>query len=190
MDLERQQMMTLDNISLDVDIVLRYKIIDPFKAMFELAKLQTTIIQYAYTTMRSLIGTHHWQDVLAHKDEMAKKIAHAVMQNTVSWGVQIDAIDIKDVRLPRALESTLSAAAVAERTAAAKLISARADVQAAELMRQASDALNTPAAMQIRYLDNITKLATSQNAKIVFIPTSAPELPALHSQITVNEYNL
>lgn len=186
-DLQRQKMMTHDNLSVDIDIVLRYKIRDPMRAVFEVANVHSTVEQFAYTTLRTIIGAHELQDLLANRAQIAGEIADAVKHQAIAWGVHIDAIDIKDVHLPRETEYALSAAAVAERTASAKIISARADVQAAELMRQASDVLNTPAAMQIRFLDNLSKLATSPNAKVVFMPTSVREVAALQSQLAFTE---
>jgi len=186
-DLDRQKMMTHDNLSVDIDIVLRYRIRDPMKAVFEVANVHEVVVQFAYTTLRTIIGAHELQALLTNRAQIAGEIAEAVKHQALSWGVHIDAIDIKDVHLPRDTEGALSAAAVAERTASAKIISARADVQAAELMRQASDVLNTPAAMQIRFLDNLSKLAASPNAKIIFMPTSVKEVEAMQAQMTLGD---
>lgn len=100
-------------------------------------------------------------------------MAGMVEQDARSWGVHILSINIKDVIIPHEMIQSLSAAPIAKRNAEAKLILAQADVESAKLMRAASDILNTESAMQIRYLEQVAKLAVSPNTKIVFFPGSS-----------------
>ena len=172
LNLERQAVLSKDNISLWADIVLLYRIINVHVASYAVANLQDLLRQCAYTTIRQVFGTKTLQELLEKRHEIAADVYSIVEGDARNWGVHIDSINIKDLIIPENMVRILSAAPIAKREAEAKIIMAQADVEAAKLMREASDFLSTDSAMQIRYLEQIGKLAGSDNAKIVFFPSS------------------
>lgn len=169
-DLARQTVMTADNLTINIDCVLGYKIVNIEKAVFDVKDVQHTLIQFTYTTLRDVIGTKTLQECLGARDRIAVDIKELVSEPAKTWGVEIESMRFKDIHIPEAMQNSLSAAAIATRNAEAKIISAKADVSAAELMRKAADILDSEAAMQIRYLETITQMSKSNNTKVIFLP--------------------
>jgi len=172
LNLDRQAVLSKDNISLYADIVLLFRIVNVHVASFAVSNLNDLLRQCAYSTIRQVFGTKTLQELLEKRHEIASDVYSIVENDARNWGVHIDSINIKDLIIPENMVRVLSAAPIAKREAEAKIIMAQADVEAAKLMREASDFLATDAAMQIRYLEQLSKLATSDNSKIVFFPAS------------------
>ena len=170
--LERQAVLSKDNISLFADVVMLYRVINVHVASFQVQNLQDLLRQCAYSTIRSVFGTKTLQELLEKRHEIAADVYSIVEHDAKNWGVHIDSINIKDLIIPEHMIRILSAAPIAKREGEAKIILAQADVESAKLMREASDILSTDSAMQIRYLEQIGKLCNSENSKIVFFPTS------------------
>jgi len=169
-DLSRQNVMTRDNVTINIDCVLGYRITDAYKAKFAVQDIDNTVSLLTYTTLRDVIGTKDLQVCLTDREGIAQEVKNHVAQPADDMGCHIESMKFKDITIPTETQDALSAAAIAQRTAAAKVISAEGDVRSAELMRKAADILDSPAAMQIRYLETISNLAHSNNAKIIFLP--------------------
>ena len=172
LSLERQSVLSKDNITLWVDLVLLYRIVNVITSSYGVANMTDLLRQCAYSTIRQVFGTRTLQELLEKRHEIASDVYSIVENDARNWGVHIDSINIKDLIIPENMVQVLSAAPIAKRQAEAKIIMAQADVEAAKLMREASDYLATDSAMQIRYLEQISKLASSENSKIVFFPSS------------------
>jgi erythrocyte band 7 integral membrane protein len=124
------------------------------------------------TTLREVMGSHDLQDAIVNRVLIAREIEKIISTAAKSWGAKIESILIKDVHLSDELQDNLSAAAKQRRIGASKVIAAEAEVESAKLMREASDILNTPAAMQIRYLETLKAMAHEPGTKVIFMPPS------------------
>jgi len=170
LNLSKQSIITKDNVNIVIDAIVFYYIYDPNKAIFEVSNLPLSIAEIAKTTLRDVFGNVLLQEAFESREKMAELIKEVVDKPTEKWGADITRVLIQEIIIPQDLLRGLSSAATAKREAEAKIIQAQADVDAAKLMREASDALSTPAAMQIRYLDAISALGQAKNTKVVFMP--------------------
>ncbi|KAI9203685.1 uncharacterized protein BJ171DRAFT_425207 [Polychytrium aggregatum] len=165
-DIPRQIVMTKDNVGLQIDSVLYWHIVDPYCAAFMVSNVQRALIERTQTTLRHIIGTRSLQDCIEHRDTISHEIQQIISEPAQSWGVKIESILIKDLQFSADLLESLSAAAKQKRIGESKVIAARAEVESARLMREASDILNTPAAMQIRHLETLCAMAKASNTKV------------------------
>ena len=173
-DLKKQTIMTKDNVNLIIDAVVYYHIHDVYRAIFHVEDCRSAILEIAKTAVRDVFGHTMLQESLEQKEKMANHVKELVEKPTFNWGVSIARVLIQEILFSADLQSNLSSAATAKRTAEARIISAQADVESAKLMREASDSLNTPAAMQIRYLDAVTGLAKAHNTRVIIMPNEGP----------------
>ncbi|KAI8809323.1 hypothetical protein BJ742DRAFT_676895 [Cladochytrium replicatum] len=171
-DIPQQFVMTKDNCNVKIDSVLYWHIIDPVVSAFEVADVRKALTERTQTTLRHILGTRTLQDIIENREVLAREIESIIAGPAASWGVKIESILIKDIQFSQELQETLSSAAKQKRVGESKVIAAAAEVEAAKLMREASDILNTPAAMQIRYLETLNSMAKSAGAKVIFMPTS------------------
>lgn len=169
-DLQKQSIMTKDNVNVTIDGLVYYKIEDAYRALYSVENVELAVAEIAKTTLRDLFGHTLLQEALETKEKMAKFIRQTIEKPTYNWGVTITRVLIQEILFSKELQQNLSAAATAKRIAEGKIISAQADVDSAKLMREASEQLNTKAAMQIRYLDALTTLAKAGNTKVIFMP--------------------
>lgn len=175
-ELANQEVMTKDNLPVTIDGDVYYRRVDVTKATFSVFNLVHAIDQLAHTTLRNVFGHYTLQECLEKRDELAHTIQNIVKEQVQDWGVVIEQILIRDIRVPNHIRDMLASAATAEREAQAKLITARADVESAKMLREAADVLNTESAMQIRLLEVYNKLASSDNAKLIFMPSDYRQL--------------
>lgn len=171
-DLPEQNILTQDNVSANIDGSVYYKIVDSYKAIFTIEKLEESVNQLALSALRSCFAIHTLQDCLQHRDKLETEIKKYVETFVLQWGIIIDSIVIKDIKLSKEMQAHLSVKASSIREAEAKVINAQGDVDAAKLFRQASDILNTPSALQIRQLEAMKAMAASANTKVIFVPTT------------------
>jgi erythrocyte band 7 integral membrane protein len=174
-DLSKQSLLTKDNVSITLDAILYFKVTDVYKAAFEVENMQLAIREITRTTLKDVFGHVTLQEAFEQRESISEKIRDILDPITLTWGADVTRVLIQEILLAQDLARGLSSSATAKRTAEGKIIEAQANVDSAKLMREASDVLNTPAAMQIRYLDAITGLAQAQNTKIVFLPSSGGE---------------
>jgi len=174
--LPQQVIFTRDNVSVKVDSVLYWRIFDAPTASFSVDNVTYALVERAQTTMREVCSVRDLQEMLTHREMMADEIKHIIEATAHSWGIEIESILIKDIIMGTELQENLSAAAVAKRQGASKVISAQAEVEAAKLMREASDILATPAAMQFRYLETLQKMAAHSQSRVIFVPTSMTDV--------------
>lgn len=128
------------------------------------------MIERTQTTLRHVIGARVLQDVIERREEIAQSIREIIEETAMGWGVAVESMLIKDIIFSQELQDSLSMAAQSKRTGEAKVISARAEVESAKLMRQAADILSSAPAMQIRYLEAMQAMAKSANSKVIFMP--------------------
>eukprot|EP00826_Nyctotherus_ovalis_P034273 TRINITY_DN2830_c0_g1_i19.p1 TRINITY_DN2830_c0_g1~~TRINITY_DN2830_c0_g1_i19.p1 ORF type:complete len:300 (-),score=60.96 TRINITY_DN2830_c0_g1_i19:118-1017(-) len=169
-DVPRQILTTKDNVAINIDSVVYWRVVDPFVAKFHVTNVGTALMQRALATLRDSVGFHTLQEVIENRQEIARSIKEIIDPTAVSWGIEIESILINDLRLTSELQENLSSVVKQQRLGQSKVIAAKAEVDAAKLFRQASDILNTPAAMRIRELDTMIAMAKTRGSKIVFTP--------------------
>ncbi|KAH9077241.1 hypothetical protein EDB83DRAFT_2504468 [Lactarius deliciosus] len=154
----RQTVITRDNVNVEIDSVIYFHIVNPYRAAFGIVDLRQALVERSMTTLRHVVGARAVQSVVTERDAIAFEIAEIVGDVADKWGVAIEGILIKDIIFS------------AERIGESKVIAARAEVDAARLMRQAADILASPAAMQIRQLEALQQMAKTAGSKVVFVP--------------------
>jgi erythrocyte band 7 integral membrane protein len=169
-------------VNLQLTSVIYYHITSPHKAAFGISNIRQALIERTQTTLRHVIGARVLQDVIERREEIAQSIREIIEETATGWGAAVESMLIKDILFSQDLQDSLSMAAQSKRTGEAKVISARAEVESAKLMRQAADILSSAPAMQIRYLEAMQQMAKSANSKIIFMP-SAPDLGAVNRQL-------
>ncbi|KAJ2793623.1 hypothetical protein H4R21_005820 [Coemansia helicoidea] len=168
---------TKDNVSVGIEAVLYWFISNPYQARYGVASVSKALIERTQTTLRAVLGGRELQDLIENRGTIASAIATMIDMPAQAWGASIESILIKDIVLSRELQESLSSAATQKRIGQSKVIQAQAEVDAALLMREAADILNTPAAMQIRTLDSMVSMARTANAKVMFVPVSQDYSP-------------
>ncbi|KAG6877362.1 hypothetical protein C0993_008217 [Termitomyces sp. T159_Od127] len=161
---------TRDNVNVEIDSVIYFQITNPYRAAFGISDLRQALIERAQTTLRHVVGARAVQSVVTEREAIAYEIAEIVGDVADKWGVAIEGILIKDIIFSPEVAASLSSAAQQKRIGESKVIAARAEVDAARLMRQAADILASPAAMQIRQLEALQTMAKSSGSKVIFVP--------------------
>ncbi|KAJ2598469.1 hypothetical protein H4R99_004089 [Coemansia sp. RSA 1722] len=163
---------TKDNVTVGIEAVISWHINDPYLATYGVSSVQSALAERTQTTLRAVLGSRDLQDLIENRDTIAEAITEIIDKPAHDWGVTVESILIKDVNLSRELQESLSSAATQKRIGESKVIQAKAEVEAAMLMREAAEILNTPAAMQIRTLDSMVMMAKSANTKVLFVPVN------------------
>lgn len=161
---------TKDNVSISIDNVIYYYIVDPFISTYAVANAYNALMERAQTTVRTVLGQKTLQEIIENREGIAQNIEHLITEPSESWGLKVEAVLIKDIEFSKELQESLSSAAQARRIGESKVIQAQAEVDAAKLMREAADILNSEAAMQIRYLDTMHSMSKSAGSKVIFLP--------------------
>jgi erythrocyte band 7 integral membrane protein len=169
-EVPKQVCMTKDNVSLQLTSVIYYRITSPHKAAFSISNIRQALVERTQTTLRHVVGARVLQDVIERREEIAQSIREIIEETAQKWGVEVESMLVKDIIFSQDLQDSLSMAAQSKRTGEAKVIAARAEVEAAKLMRQAADILSSAPAMQIRYLEAMQSMAKSANSKVIFLP--------------------
>lgn len=190
--MRHQSLITKDNVTIVIDAVVYFKVVDPFKAQFVISNLELAIREMSKTTLKEVMGGVLLQDAFEKRETLSAKIRDIIDPPTDAWGVHVTRVLIQEINLSRDLQQNLSSAATAKRQAEGKIIQAQADVTSAKLMKKASVLLESQAAMQIRYLDSITALASSRNSKVVLMPSmqgndTIANIKALRRYLVQNE---
>ncbi|KAL7751053.1 hypothetical protein RI367_003633 [Sorochytrium milnesiophthora] len=169
-DIPRQAVLTKDNVSVNIDSVLYWEICDPYTATFLVSDVRMALMERTQTTLRHVFGTRTLQDCIEHRETLAHEIESIISGPARSWGAKVEALLLKDILLSPDLINNLSAAATQRRIGESKIIAAEAEVASARLMREAANVLNSPAAMQIRYLETLSTMSKAAGTKVIFMP--------------------
>ncbi|OLL24016.1 Nucleolar protein 58 [Neolecta irregularis DAH-3] len=170
-EVPQQTCMTKDNVNVLINSVIYYHITSPYKATFGITSVRQALIERTQTTLRHVLGARVLQDVIERREEIAQSIQEIIKDVAENWGVKVESILIKDIGFSLELQDSLSMAAQAKRIGESKIISAKAEVESAKLMRQAADILASKPAMQIRYLEAMQAMAKSSGSKVIFMPS-------------------
>ncbi len=165
----KQDVITRDNVSVKVNAVVYFRIIDPGKAIIQVANAFDATSQVAQTTLRSVVGQHEMDDLLSQRDKLNVDLQRILDQSTEAWGVKVSTVEIKDVDLDETMIRAMAKQAEAERTRRAKIINAEGEKQAADTLVEAATALSSqPSAMQLRYLQTLADIAHERTQLLVF----------------------
>jgi regulator of protease activity HflC (stomatin/prohibitin superfamily) len=164
-----QDVISKDNVSVKVNAVLYFRIVDPERAIIQVANAIEATSQFAQTTLRSVLGQHELDEMLAERERLNADIQRILDQNTAPWGIKVANVEIKHIDLNESMIRAIAAQAEAERTRRAKIIHAEGELQASQKLVEAARTLQTePAAIQLRYLQTLTEIAGEQSSTIVF----------------------
>jgi regulator of protease activity HflC (stomatin/prohibitin superfamily) len=170
--LEPQEVITRDNVTVHVDAVVYFKVIDAEKAVIEVRNYQKATTQIALTTLRSVLGQSELDELLAHRDRINERLQQIIDEHTEEpWGVLVVTVEVKDVQLPERLQRAMARQAESEREKRAKIIHAEGEYAAAEKLVQAGDRMaDQPISLQLRYLQTLLEMAGEQNSTVIPIP--------------------
>ncbi len=165
----KQDVITRDNVSVKVNAVVYFRIVDPGKAIIQVANAFDATSQVAQTTLRSVVGQHEMDDLLSQRDKLNVDLQRILDQSTEAWGIKVSTVEIKDVDLDETMIRAMAKQAEAERTRRAKIINAEGEKQAADTLVEAARALSAqPSALQLRYLQTLADIAHERTQLLVF----------------------
>ena len=183
MDVPPQDVITRDNVSVKVNAVIFFRVLDANKAVISVEDYLYATSQMAQTTLRSVLGQQELDDLLASREKINEELTRIIDQHTTPWGVKVAAVEVKNVDLPQDMQRAMSKQAEAERERRAKVINAEGEFQAAAKLAEAADVLTRfPVAVQLRYLQTMREIASERNTTTFFpvpIDLFAPILRAL-----------
>jgi len=169
MDVPSQDVITRDNVSVKVNAVIYFRVIDPQKAIIQVENFLEATSQLAQTTLRAVLGKHELDELLADRDKLNLDIQQILDAQTDAWGIKVANVEIKHVDIDVTMVRAIARQAEAERERRAKVIHADGELQAAEKLLQAAQVLaQQPQAIQLRYLETLTVIAADKNSTIVF----------------------
>jgi regulator of protease activity HflC (stomatin/prohibitin superfamily) len=167
--LEPQEIITRDNVTVRVDAVVYFMVIDPVKAVVNVENYREATVQLALTTLRSVLGQSELDELLAHRDQINQRLRQIIDEQTEEpWGVRAALVEVKDVLLPETMQRAMARQAESEREKRAKVIHAQGEREAAETLAEAAEIIQSqPAALQLRYLQTLVEMAGERNSTII-----------------------
>jgi regulator of protease activity HflC (stomatin/prohibitin superfamily) len=178
-DVPPQDIITRDNVSVKVNAVVYFRVVDPRRAVVEVENYNYATSQLAQTTLRSVLGQAELDDLLAQREQLNQQLQQILDTQTDPWGIKVSAVEVKHVDLPQDMQRAMARQAEAEREKRAKIIHAEGELIASEKLSQAAAVIGRePGAMTLRYLQTLNEIAAEQNSTIVF-PLPMDLLPVL-----------
>jgi regulator of protease activity HflC (stomatin/prohibitin superfamily) len=169
LDIPPQDVITRDNISIKVNAVVYFRVMDPNKAVVEVENYLYATSQLAQTTLRSVVGQADLDELLSQRDKINLKLQDILDKHTEPWGIKVSLVETKQVDLPENMQRAIAKQAEAEREKRAKIIHAEGEFQAAEKLTQAANVISVnPTALQLRFLQTLAEIATEKNSTTIF----------------------
>ncbi|MGE0354084.1 MAG: slipin family protein [Gemmatimonadales bacterium] len=169
LDIPPQDVITRDNVSVKVNAVLYMKVSEPGKAIIEIEDYRYATSQLAQTTLRSVLGEVELDELLADREKINGILKRIIDERTDAWGIEVSAVEVKDVDLPTEMKRAMARQAEAERERRAKVIAAQGELQASQTLAEAAHTLaREPSAIQLRYLQTVTEIAAENNSTTIF----------------------
>jgi regulator of protease activity HflC (stomatin/prohibitin superfamily) len=169
LDIAPQDVITRDNVTIKVSAVLYFRVVDPSRAVTEVANYLFATTQLAQTTLRSVGGQTELDELLAQRDKLNARIQEVVDAQTEPWGVKVTLVELKNIDLPQDMQRAIAAQAEAERERRAKVIAAEGEFQAAQRLAEAAEIMNkSPVTLQLRYLQTLKEIAAENNSTTIF----------------------
>jgi regulator of protease activity HflC (stomatin/prohibitin superfamily) len=168
-DVPPQDIITRDNVSVKVNAVVYFRVVDPRKAIVEVEDYGYATSQLSQTMLRSVLGQHEMDELLSQRDRLNAKLQEDLDRDTDPWGIKISKVEVKHVDLPPEMQRAMARQAEAEREKRAKVIHAEGEYQASEQLSRAAELMSkNPVTLQLRYLQTLTEIASEKNSTIVF----------------------
>lgn len=185
--LDPQEVITRDNVTVRVDAVLYFMVIDPVKAVINVENFREATVQLALTTLRSVLGQSELDELLSHRDQINLRLREIIDEQTEEpWGVRVTLVEVKDVLLPEPMQRAMARQAESEREKRAKVIHAEGERAAAETLAEAAGIIQSqPAALQLRYLQTLVEMSGEKNTTV--IPLTLDIINALSSNNKQNQ---
>ncbi len=169
MDVDPQDIITRDNVSVKVNAVIYFRVIDPTKAIIEVENYSYAMSQLAQTTLRSVCGQAELDDLLSGREKLNTELQEILDTHTDPWGIKVATVELKHIDLPQEMQRAMARQAEAERERRAKIISAEGERQAADRLAEAAAIIDqNPVALQLRYLQTVNEMATESNSTTIF----------------------
>jgi regulator of protease activity HflC (stomatin/prohibitin superfamily) len=168
-DVPPQEVITKDNVTIKVNAVIYFNVMNPIDAMIKIANHYMATSLYAQTTLRNILGQHELDEILAEREKIGQALQKIIDEATDAWGIKVSAVEIKDIELPEVMRRAMARQAEAERERRAKIIAAEGEFQSAQKLHEAALVLaQTPSAMQLRYLQTLVEIGVENATTIVF----------------------
>ncbi len=169
MDVPTQEVITKDNVTVKVNAVVYFRVINPVDAVIKVLDFIRATSQLSQTTLRSVLGQSELDELLSKREEINQRLQHIIDEGTEPWGIKVSTVEVKDVELPPTMQRAMAAQAEAERERRAKLIHADGEYQASKTLSEAADIISrNPATIQLRYLQTLREIAVNQSSTIIF----------------------
>src|SRR5216117_2631695 len=164
-----QEVITKDNVPVRVNAVAYFRIVDPKAAIVQIENYMVATSQIAQTTLRSVLGQHQLDELLSEREKINAILQAIIDEQTAPWGIKVSIVEVKDVEIPQGMQRAMARQAEAERQRRAKVINAEGEFQASERLKDAANVIEEhPVALQLRYLQTLLELGSSQSTTIVF----------------------
>lgn len=169
LDIPPQDVITKDNVSIKVNAVVYFRVIDSLKAIIDVENYLYATSQLSQTTLRSVLGQAELDDLLSHREKINERLQEILDAHTESWGIKVSNVEVKNVDLPQEMQRAIARQAEAERERRAKIISAEGEFQASTKLAEASEILSkNPMALQLRYMQTLIEISQEKNSTIIF----------------------
>jgi regulator of protease activity HflC (stomatin/prohibitin superfamily) len=169
LDIPSQEVITKDNVTLKVNAVAYFRVVDPSRAVVAVEDFRRATWQIAQTSLRSVLGQSDLDELLIHREEINQKLQRTIDEQTEPWGIKVSIVEVKDVELPDTMKRAMAAQAEAEREKRAKIISAEGEFVASQQLTNAAEVMSRePTALQLRYLQTLITIAAEKNSTIIF----------------------
>ncbi len=169
LDVEKQDVITRDNVSVAVNAVVYFQVVDPVKAILSVEDYFFATAQLAQTTLRSVAGQAELDELLSHREKINRELQEILDRHTDPWGIKVTQVEVKHIDLPQEMQRAMAKQAEAERERRAKIIAAEGELQAASKLSEGAAILDqTPTALQLRYLQTLSEIAVENNSTTVF----------------------
>ncbi len=169
LDVPPQDVITKDNVSVKVNAVVYFRVVDPTKAVVSVENYLFATSQLSQTTLRSVLGQADLDELLSEREHLNDKLQEIIDQHTDPWGIKVSMVELKHVDLPQEMQRAMARQAEAEREKRAKIIHAQGELEAARSLTEAAEMISrNPTTLQLRYLQTLTEIATEKNSTIVF----------------------
>lgn len=169
MDVPSQDVITKDNVTVKVNAVVYFRVMDPRKAILEVEDFYYATSLISQTTLRSILGQNQFDDLLSNRESINAELQKVIDEQTEPWGVKVTAVEVRNVDLPAEMQRAIAIQAQAERERRAKIIHAEGELQASTKLSEAADVISrNPTALQLRYLQTLTEIGVEKNSTIIF----------------------
>jgi regulator of protease activity HflC (stomatin/prohibitin superfamily) len=183
LDVPSQEVITRDNVTVKVNAVVFFRVLDPNAAIVQVEDFQRATWNISQTTLRNVVGQSELDDLLANREEINAKLQKIIDETTEPWGVKVTIVEVKDVELPQAMQRAMAKQAEAERERRAKVVHAQGEYDAAAKLAEAADLMSkNPVSVQLRYLQTLTEISVEKNSTIIF-PVPVDLLEGLYNKL-------